>query len=272
MNHAETLSMFEKLVIEHTIQDFYTPNIKAEVILDMLLAQYIPAIIEAATGKQAKLITKEMSIGHAKTSSEKENNQGKKVDYVAVTQEKLYLVELKTTQGSLGREQVEIYKKWIDKSNGKKGTDLLRLLCRILKVSETSSPYAALEKYLRERLEKPIGRRQAVCKEGEYDRIRKEQRLLEYTHLYQKKNAVSGSEKYIHTIACMLQNSKSEDWEKEIGVLYISPSGAKADGIQDITFEWIAENIDHDALRSLKESVFYNHIFVPLFLSDALRD
>ena len=53
MDNPNILSAFEKLVAEHTIQDFYTPNIKAEVILDMLLTPYIPAIIEAKTGKKA---------------------------------------------------------------------------------------------------------------------------------------------------------------------------------------------------------------------------
>lgn len=270
MGKLKELSAFENLVVAHTIQDFYTPNIKAEVILDMLLTPYIPAIIEAATGQKATLITKEMSIGYAKGNEiQEDNNRGKKVDYVVMAKENVLFVELKTTQGSLESAQIETYRKWIDKDNPKKGTDLLHLLCRILKIKympEKEHPYTILKSYLSKKLTKNSIHRKAVCTEVVRDR------LVEDTHAYQKKNYIHGTEKYLHTIACILQNTNPEDWEKDIKIIYISPSGANTADIQDITFKWIIKNIDCPVLKDLKESVCYNHILVPLFSQDSQGD
>jgi len=51
---SETL---ESVIREWVVKDYFTPNIKAEVILDTLLSKYIHELVEGTT-----LVAKEMSI------------------------------------------------------------------------------------------------------------------------------------------------------------------------------------------------------------------
>lgn len=87
------------------VNDYFTPNIKAEVIFDTLLTPYIEGIVKSQCGlDEVKFITKEMSI-----EDEREDNRGKKIDYILTDKKYIYMVELKTTKGSIGTEQWQDY-------------------------------------------------------------------------------------------------------------------------------------------------------------------
>lgn len=91
---------------ELVVNDYFTPNIKAEVILDTLLTPVIHRLVPGT-----ELVAKEMSIPEWKGSEEETcyGAHGPKIDYVLAGPEKVYLVELKTTLSSLDDEQADSY-------------------------------------------------------------------------------------------------------------------------------------------------------------------
>ena len=99
---SETL---ESVIREWVVKDYFTPNIKAEVILDTLLTPYIKQMLKAQLNIDAKLLTKEMSIKDIDGT----DDRGAKIDYVLEDNDTVYLVELKTTKGSINSDQAKRY-------------------------------------------------------------------------------------------------------------------------------------------------------------------
>lgn len=128
------LTDFEKMIMKWTAFDHYCPSIKAEVIWDMMLSEFIVDMVAYAYrekyGKQYKannfyLLAKEFPIKSEEEENEKQEDDNKKqkdslscskVDYLIAFEEdntpekKVILVELKTTPGSVSRKQLERYK------------------------------------------------------------------------------------------------------------------------------------------------------------------
>lgn len=117
------LTDFEKMIMKWTAFDHYCPSIKAEVIWDMMLSEFIADMVAYAyrdkEGKQYTadhfyLLAKEFPI----KSEEKEKKNpfsSSKVDYLvafeAEDDKKVILVELKTTPGSFNKKQQKLYEK-----------------------------------------------------------------------------------------------------------------------------------------------------------------
>lgn len=100
-----------ELLKEQLIRDYFTPGIKAEVTFDTLLTPYIEGIVAKGLGleeESLKLIAKELSVDEEENSK---GNMGNKADYVLADRETVYLVELKTTEGSISEKQQEVYEK-----------------------------------------------------------------------------------------------------------------------------------------------------------------
>lgn len=109
---------FYNMVKEWTVSDYCTPGIKAEVILDMLISDFIEELIQCHYSKlehrtySVRLLAKEFPI---RTKAENlrnaraKNLRNAKVDYLVyinnAEKEKLVLVELKTTIDSFDSEQ-----------------------------------------------------------------------------------------------------------------------------------------------------------------------
>ena len=100
---------FYKLVKDWTVSDYFTPGVKAEVIIDMLISEFVEDLIgshywgDMQGEHQVTLLMKEFPI-----QTNEENNRNAKVDYlVSVDWEKLVLVELKTTDDSFDKNQLE---------------------------------------------------------------------------------------------------------------------------------------------------------------------
>lgn len=93
---------FYDMVKEWTVSDYCTPGIKAEVILDMLISDFIGDLLQFYyNGKKVTLLLKEFPI-----KIYEEKNLNAKVDYlVCVEDAKLVLVELKTTNDSYRDKQ-----------------------------------------------------------------------------------------------------------------------------------------------------------------------
>ena len=103
------LSVLAKEIKKWVVSDYFTPNIKAEVILDTLLTNYAAEIIKAQcgdkVGKNLHFITKEMSL----LDEDRTDNTGAKIDYILSDSSCVYLVELKTTNGSINPDQARNY-------------------------------------------------------------------------------------------------------------------------------------------------------------------
>lgn len=99
------------------VNDYFTPNIKAEVILDALLTRYVAEIIEEQFRDgpcfqgTLRFVTKEMSVRDLEKPLENASygNMGTKIDYILGDEQAFYLVELKTTDSSLERTQAVRY-------------------------------------------------------------------------------------------------------------------------------------------------------------------
>lgn len=98
------MSLSDKIE-KQVVNDYFTPNIKAEVILDTLLTPYIKQMLKAQLNIDAKLLTKEMSIKDIDGT----DDRGAKIDYVLEDNDTVYLVELKTTKGSINSDQAKRY-------------------------------------------------------------------------------------------------------------------------------------------------------------------
>ena len=94
-----------KQIKKWVVNDYFTPNIKAEVILDMLLTPYIAEIINSHFNLETIFVTKEMSI----FNSSRGDNRGEKIDYILADENTVYLVELKTADGGIDPKQAGKY-------------------------------------------------------------------------------------------------------------------------------------------------------------------
>lgn len=94
---------FYDMVKNWTISDYKTPGIKAEVVLDMLISEFIETLLSFKFETyEVTLLTKEFPIDIGK------GNLNAKVDYlVCVDRTKLVMVELKTTNESYDELQEE---------------------------------------------------------------------------------------------------------------------------------------------------------------------
>lgn len=144
MKEPESMSANTDQLMEQigkwVVNDYFTPNIKAEVVLDTLLTPYVSGIIKAQCGDKVKepvFVTKEMSIFEAANQSEntKYGNKGAKIDYILAEPDDseempVYLAELKTTDSGLEKDQVKRYiQNCRDKSFGAVfGDKLLRIV------------------------------------------------------------------------------------------------------------------------------------------------
>ena len=116
---------FYNLIKFWTLNDFCTPNIKAEVIFDMLLSPFITDIVKEGMNSNGRfvLLAKEFPL------KVYENNKGPKVDYLLMddSTNDLYLVELKTDNNSFNKKQYSIY------LETQKNSDIGENFCRIIK-------------------------------------------------------------------------------------------------------------------------------------------
>lgn len=98
---------FSAMVHKWTISDYHTQSIKSEVIIDMLISEFIEEIVAAYLSEEKKikldeviLLAKEFPI-----KVNDENLRNAKVDYLMKVKDDFYFIELKTTNESLDEDQ-----------------------------------------------------------------------------------------------------------------------------------------------------------------------
>lgn len=250
------MDMYEKLA-ENIIRDYFTPNIKAEVILDMILTPVIGDILTIA-GKKNKglgisgkmtLIAKEFPMLKSRfggqTSGEKSKNNYRScnVDYLMCDAESVYFVELKTTQGSLDRDQMINYRKYIadcedEKFSDVSGTDFIKLLNHVSWTGhlsnhanktwkETEPRKDDLKRVFEAVIQYPEHGRSGENEEIPFSRnwAEEEAHHVDDAIAYLKKNEAVSSKKYLLTAGQMLDNMKAGEWWdcKHIKLLYLMP-------------------------------------------------
>lgn len=129
--------IFYNLIKFWTLNDFCTPNIKAEVIFDMLLSPFITDIVKNGINSNGHLVllAKEFPLKVYK------NNKGPKVDYLLMddSTNDLYIVELKTDNNSFNTKQYNIY------LETQKNGDIGENFCRIIKDNTQERYYRNFE-------------------------------------------------------------------------------------------------------------------------------
>lgn len=104
------MALSEKIT-QWVVNDYFTPSIKAEVILDMLLTHYVAEIVNRQCGLDTVFVTKEMSVYDEaqRELNAAYGNMGTKIDYILADREAVYLAELKTTDSSIDKTQANRY-------------------------------------------------------------------------------------------------------------------------------------------------------------------
>lgn len=228
---AEQRDEIREQIQTWAVNDYFTPNIKAEVIFDTLLTPCLTEILrEQLEGKLDGLtfLTKEMPI--------REKDGGKKVlkvDYVLADQNNVYLVELKTVGSSISRKQAKDYREICqEKSFGEiLGRRLLSILAGDGKTFALRLGDASLwgDQTLTTAFYQIIGKKKyradaqgTTCAEKAAALIRAQ----EWAQLGRYR-----SRKYLYTLGQLVDylDQGGKLWDKPMTVLYLTPDGISPD-------------------------------------------
>lgn len=236
-------------ITQLVVSDYFTPNIKAEVILDMLLTPYITELIQTGCEEikeELRFITKEMSLG-----TEHENNQGSKVDYVLAGTQFVYLIELKTTNSSINDKQAQRYRRCCEDNKtfgqvfGKKLLDIMEDRWRWggqkrsnRKPKPLPETYAALSpEHYTERIATLFD---AFALKGAFP----SQAVRAKCTLQTKK--WGSTYKYLYTMGQLLDYDGKSLWDMPLRAIYLTPDGKCPDGFSSVNLG--------NAMTKLKEN------------------
>lgn len=204
------------------INDYFTPNIKAEVILDTLLTPYVTQIVKSQCRLDTELITKEMSVREASgDDQDNQDDRGAKIDYVLADSDLLYLVELKTVKGSISAAQA---KRYTQNCRGKTfgmvlGNQLFHILSKKFHIAENSL-LPASDKGLEALFQAIFKKYGASAPAPGSDYAESAMSLL-------KKRGWGSSYKYLYTAGQILnyREKHGDLWDKPLRLLYLTPKG-----------------------------------------------
>ena len=142
---------FYEMVKKWTVWDYRTQGLKSEVIVDMLISDFIEEMVAANLEKvdvnNVKLLAKEFPI-----RTNKKNRLNAKVDYLVKVKNDLYLIELKSTNASLKDKQ----KKRMKDAEKNGVEDLWKFFFQIVDGELTASAKKKYE-YTLHRIQKQLG-------------------------------------------------------------------------------------------------------------------
>lgn len=259
-------------ITKWVINDYFTPNIKAEVILDTLLTPYIPQILKDQLDIDAVFLTKEMSIPEGKQFG----SIGPKIDYVLAGSDKVYLVELKTTDSSINDDQA---KKYLNNCQSRKfGEKLGWQLLSILDKPKKGTFNIHLEEYVKKfgdpslwtdnqgdtvmrqifqsiitksfdlfTLPKDAGNQKCKCAKNAEELIRNNHWTLRKKY---------SSRKYLYSLGQLVDHldKGGKLWNRELQLVYITPSGASPHDDLLVATDFYLHPKDSESI-SLREAV-----------------
>ncbi len=265
-----------EILTEYIIRDYYTPNIKAEVILDMILTPVIGEILtvigrsntDLGINGKMRLLAKEFPMLKSKSCAK---TSGKyrtcNADYLMCDKKSVYFVELKTTQQSLDDGQMKNYQNYLVRCKNKEfssvpGAEFIDLLNHVSKTGYPDSSEKktwGITKDDLKRLFKAIVWYQeyrGYGKKGKKIPLREDWAKEKTCHVdeaiaYLKENRAVSSKKYLLTAGQMLDNMEDGGWWDcgQIKLLYLMPetlsekeiSEYYRKGIIFVTFQEIME-------------------------------
>lgn len=264
------MKIYEKIA-ESIINDYYTANIKAEVILDMVLTPVISEILTVIGQKnkdlgiegEMRLLAKEFPMLKLSAKESEYNYRNCNVDYLMCDEKSIYFVELKTTQKSLDPNQMKKYLNYLkdcknEKFSNVSGAAFIDLLNHVSKTgysrSSKNKPWGETEKDDLKLLFEVIIQQHDNDKKDKNGKIQleKDWAIKEAHHAddaiaYLKKTRASSSKKYLFTAGQMLDNMKDGKWwdYEQIKLLYLVPSEEeKMEDIVIVTFQEIIKQAD----------------------------
>lgn len=214
---------------KRVVNDYFTPNIKAEVILDALLTPYIVDIVKDQCKNKINgelhFVTKEMSIKEQEKEEQK-GNRGTKIDYILADDENVYLVELKTVSTSIDRNQAVEYVKNLVKNE--KGQSTTFTFGEVLGEKLVNIMGGNKEDYSVEGLHKILCRRFSKygCQLSDGEYAEQARKLLKKKNLY-------STNKYLYTMGQILdyvyedKDKPRKIWDKKLKLIYITPDGGR---------------------------------------------
>ena len=228
----------EKIIREQVVNDYFTPNIKAEVIFDTLLTPCIVDIVKGqmdGSTEDLTFLTKEMSI----LDNSGEDVKVSKVDYVLAARSKVYLVELKTTDSSINDEQADAYR---ELCQGKDFGEILgrRLLSILGEGGRTFTLHlGAPSLWSDETLEQAF--REIISKNKYHGNTRgetcaeKAQTLIRVQKWTQQGRY--RSRKYLYSLGQLTDylHAGGTLWDKPMEVLYLTPDGNAPEGFKGLS-------------------------------------
>lgn len=255
-----------EIFAREVVKDYFTANIKAEVILDTILTPVISEILTTVykdTQGEMRLIAKEFPIL-------KKNGKGKKeyrswnADYLMCDDEIVYWVELKTTQGSVGKRQKDRYNKHSERFNKEKdpafamneGYDFICLLNHVSKTGILDKEFEGNNK------QKKCGEGWISELEDLYDVIthiknsimnglENKKSYADRAKEYLIEEKAAASKKYLFTAGQIIDHKnkyKDRKWWNYTRrkVIYLVPAneGDEDDAIDIVTFKDIIQNKD----------------------------
>lgn len=204
-------------ITQWVVNDYFTPNIKAEVILDTLLTPYVAELIDRCYDLKTVFVTKEMSV----LDETRTDDRGEKIDYILADENTVYLVELKTTDGSIDKTQAE---KYVQNCEGKTfGSVFGNKLLKIMSGKTNTALEASLEK--EEQLLKLF---ESICHGVPGNSYAERgKRVLKANPKWRS------TYKYLFTMGQLLDylyepdgQKKAAIWDKKLELIYITPTGS----------------------------------------------
>lgn len=240
----ETVKL-EEVIAKWVANDYYTPNIKAEVIFDTLLTPCIAEIVESQLDERVEgltFLTKEMSI----LDQDGADSKVSKVDYVLADQSKVYLVELKTTNSSISDEQAKAYR---DICQGKGFGETLG--CRLLSILgggdrtfnlplDLGNPSVWGDETLKGAFNEIIGKDKYQGHAQGENCAEKAAALIQSQNWAQQDRY--RSRKYLYTLGQLVDylNKGGKLWDKPMEVLYLTPDGNAPEDFKGLSLKGLA--------------------------------
>ncbi len=254
---------------QEMIKDYYTANIKSEVMLDAILTPVIANILTVIGQEnkringEVRLLAKEFPLlSNKNAEGGKPNFRSCNADYLMCDTDSVFLVELKARQESYHHAQMENYLAYClnrERFSESAGKNFVYLLNHVSKTGYSHKTWAekigalkakdALKWLFEIIVNYPEDRGKTAYPEAGWEgKGKRDGSHAERAIQYLKEEKAASSKKYLFTAGQMLDNMKeSEFWEKRIGLLYLMPEMPAKTQIQPeciVTFKEILEQAD----------------------------
>ncbi|MCR5598154.1 MAG: hypothetical protein K6G19_08265 [Lachnospiraceae bacterium] len=217
------------------MNDYYSAGIKAEVVLDTMMTPVIADLLkeQISFSGEPVYITKEFPLKTATI-----DHRNRKADYVLMDNKSIYLVELKTSMGSIDKEQLNAYGEKLEKYDGKKLLDeFTELLKSIYGINdeENSDLVSVTDRIVKSLTDSRTGFSDWVSSLSKSDpQEEQRERPEQYIRTLMKNKKIKSSQKFLFQAARIVTNSSMSDWgSKDIKLIYMMPCKSRSKILED---------------------------------------